>query len=67
MKKPQPDVDKLVVHNPALGIKTHQIDDIFAIIRIDTRQFKVTNECVILLDTKPEHSVNKQVYVMISR
>jgi hypothetical protein len=53
MKEPQPEVEKLVVHNPAIGIKTHQIHDIFAVIRVDNRQFKVTNECVILLDTKP--------------
>lgn len=42
----------MVVHNPAIGIRTPQPDAIFAVIKVDGRQFKVTNDCMILLDTK---------------
>jgi hypothetical protein len=58
---PQIEPEKLVVHNPALGIKTPSKEAIFAVIRVDRRQFKVTHECMILLDTKPEHELNKKV------
>ena len=46
----------MIVHNSALGIELPpNPENIFAVIKIDTRQFKVTKDCVILLDTKPSH------------
>ena len=30
--------------------------------KVDNRQFKVTQDCMIILDKKPEHAVGKQVH-----
>lgn len=44
-----------------MGIKTPERDNIFAVFKVDNKQFKVTNDCMIVLDTKPEHKINEKV------
>jgi hypothetical protein len=54
-QEPQEDSEKLVIHNPAIGLKTPSPEDIYAVVKVDNRQYKVTKDCMILLDTKNTH------------
>lgn len=56
-----------MIHNPAIGLKTPSPEDIYAVVKVDNRQFKVTKDCMILLDTKNTHEINKEVRDMLQR
>jgi hypothetical protein len=51
----------MIVHNPAVGVKTPERESMFAVLKVDNKQFKVTNDCMIVLDRKPEHEINQKV------
>ena len=45
-----------------MGIKTPSPDAVFAVVKVDNRQFKVTKDCLVLLDTKSTHEINQNVH-----
>ena len=53
---PQPEGAKLVVHNSAVGVQyPPPTDQQFAVIQVDGFQYKVMQDTMLLLDTKPDH------------
>lgn len=66
--EPAPELEKLVVHNQALGIEyPPKLHEQFAIIQVDGFQYKVLEDTILILDTKAEHEINKVVQNMLSR
>lgn len=59
----EPQLAKLVIHNPAVGIeyppKQYQQ---FAVIQVDGFQYKVLQDSTLLLDTKEGHAINEPVF-----
>lgn len=56
MQPPQPDIEKLVIHNPAVGIEyPPRPEETFAVVQVDGFQYKVLEDAVLILDTKAEH------------
>ena len=44
-----------------MGIKSPNPENIFAVVKVDSRQYKVTKDCLILLDTQPTHQINQNI------
>lgn len=58
-KVPQPEPDKMVVHNAAVGVQFPALPtEEFCIILVDNFQYKVMKDSVLVLDRKPEHDLN---------
>jgi large subunit ribosomal protein L21 len=54
--------EKLVVHNSAVGIAYPPgKNEIFCVIKANGFQYKVTEDCLLIVDTTEEHEINKTI------
>lgn len=68
MQPPQPELEKLVIHNPAVGIEyPPSPEGVFAVVQVDGFQYKVLEDAVLMLDTKKDHQINQTVRLALPR